>query len=170
MSTSISNALIDQFNLRIHDECVPRISKVLGMLSHDQIWYKHNAAANSIGHLILHLCGNVRQWVGHGIAGMDDIRTRKEEFATEDRLSSETLIDKLTGLRVTTDKAMSFIRADEDLLLPQKPQGYDETNLSILVHVTEHFSYHTGQIAIMAKWMINRDLGFYDGVDLDTVG
>ena len=42
-----------------------------------------------------------------------------------------------------------------------------ETGLTILIHVTEHFSYHTGQIAYITKLLSDKSLGFYDGVSLE---
>ena len=56
-----------QFNLRVYDEGIERIKKVLTLLSEDEVWYRPNDESNSVGNLVLHLCGNVTQWVGSGI-------------------------------------------------------------------------------------------------------
>ena len=165
---SVATALKTEFNRRVYDEGVRRIEKVLALLEDSEIWYAPNTAANSIGHLILHLCGNVTQWIGSGIGGAADLRERDLEFSTTDYPDRDALIGKLRHLRTITDAALDTIHKDEDLLQPRSVQGYDETVLSILVHVTEHFSYHTGQIALIAKYLKGRDLGFYAGQDLNA--
>src|SRR5688572_33501710 len=54
----------------------------------------------------------------------------------------------------------------EELLNIRAVQTFEETGLTILIHVTEHFSYHTGQIAYITKMILDKPLGFYDGVPL----
>ncbi|MEL6123511.1 MAG: DinB family protein [Bacteroidota bacterium] len=164
----ISKSLIDQFNHRIYGESIPRIEKVVSILTHDQIWYSPNTASNSIGHLILHLCGNVTQWIGTGIGQRVDDRERDLEFTTADTISAEGLVDRLQLLRVVTDEALKEL-TDELLLEPREVQGFNENPLSILVHVIEHFSYHTGQIAMIAKYRTDSDLGFYEGQNLNVL-
>ena len=164
---NISLALKAQFNLRIYDECIPRIIKVLGFLTHEQIWYIPNKSANSIGHLILHLCGNVTQWIGSGIGSLEDNRKRDLEFSSTDSFSAKELGLKLQNLKQITDITLSQVN-NNSLLNSCEVQGYDETELSILIHVIEHFSYHTGQIAIIAKYQIDKDLGFYEGQNLNA--
>lgn len=165
---SIATALKSEFNRRVFEEGVVRIELVLSRLDETDVWYRPNTAANSIGHLILHLCGNVTQWIGSGIGNLKDLRERDMEFTTTEQIDKDLLVRKLHALRGVTDEALARINSDEDLLLPRIVQGYDETILSILVHVTEHFSYHTGQIAVIAKYLKGKDLGFYEGQDLNA--
>ena len=164
---SIHELLKAQFELRIYEEGVWRIEKVLGLLSVEEIWHSHNPTSNSIGHLVLHLCGNVTQWIGSGIGSQPDDRTRDWEFAATDRFDHEELIRRLRNLRPITDAAMATITSDEDLKRGLSIQGFDETVLSVMVHVMEHFSYHTGQIAIMTKILKGNDLGFYADMNLN---
>ena len=165
---TILQSIKDEFNRRMYEEGVWRIISVLGMLNDDDVWYCPNNHANSIGHLILHLCGNVTQWIGSGLGGRPDLRDRDFEFHTTERLSKESLISNLRGLRPMTDEALTILQKDDDLLKFCSVQGYDETALSIIIHVIEHFSYHTGQIAIIAKYLKDADLGFYAGQDLNA--
>ena len=58
-----------------------RIRHCLGQLSDEQVWQRESEAMNSIGNLILHLCGNVRQWIVSGIGGAKDVRQRPNEFS-----------------------------------------------------------------------------------------
>lgn len=165
---SIAAALKIEFNRRVFDEGVWRIERVLSGLTESEVWFAPNDAANSIGHLILHLCGNVTQWMGTGIGGSEDLRERDLEFATKEQHHKEVLLQKLHALRPITDLALEGIIDDSHLLEARSVQGYEETVLSILVHVVEHFSYHTGQIALIAKYLKGQDLGFYAGQDLNA--
>jgi uncharacterized damage-inducible protein DinB len=57
---------------------------------------------------------------------------------------------------------------DEDSLLKTRTvQGFEKNGIAIILHITEHYSYHTGQIALLTKLMTNEDLGFYKGLDLN---
>ncbi len=165
---SILRSTTVEFNRRIYDESVWRIEKILDMISEQEIWFRPNDQSNSIGHLIIHLCGNVTQWIGSGIGGMPDLRERHLEFNPSDQPNKDILLTKLHALRPLTDRALSTLYDDGDLLNARSVQGYDETVLSILIHVIEHFSYHTGQIAIIAKYIKGVDLGFYAGQDLNA--
>ena len=169
MSNQICNALIGEFNRRIHDENVSKIESMLSKLNLKEIWHKENENSNSVGNLILHLCGNVRQWICSGVGGLADVRERDKEFEDGYQYDAMELMSKLRSLKSETDQAFNGLH-DGDLLSERKVQGYDETVLSIIVHVTEHFSYHTGQIATITKWLKDEDLGFYRGVDLNVVG
>lgn len=166
MSNNTLRLLIDQFNTRVYVESIPRIEKVCSILSHEQIWHRENENSNSIGHLVLHLCGNVTQWIGSGIGQFPDNRNRSHEFASTDFLSKEELLLKLNSLKPITDQALSSLKEDS-LDEIRNIQGFNESILGIIIHVIEHFSYHTGQIAMIAKFLENKDLGFYEGLDLD---
>jgi len=170
MSNEIISALKEEFDRRVYEEGVVRIIKVLGLLSEEETWYAPNSASNSVGVLVLHLCGNVTQWAGAGIGGFQDKRERDLEFNPEVKPCREELIRDLKVLHPLTNRAFSTLVNDGELLAPRKVQGFDETVLSIIVHVIEHFSYHVGQIALIAKHLKGEDLGFYDDFDLSTTG
>ena len=113
----------------------------------------------------MHLCGNVRQWIVSGVGEEQDVRTRSEEFDEEGPVDRQTLIDLMDQLELDVRRILSQVRPEE--LLQVKPvQVYQHTVLSMLIHVTEHFSYHTGQIAWITKMVTDEDLGFYAGLDL----
>ena len=169
MSNAIANGIIHEFNRRVHEENVGKIESMLSKLTKDEIWHKENNHSNSVGNLVLHLCGNVRQWICSGIGKEKDIRQRDKEFQIGYNLDAGELVARLRQLKSETDAALDGL-SDEQLLDKRKVQGYDETVVSIIIHVTEHFSYHTGQIAMVTKWLKDEDLEFYKGVDLNAVG
>ncbi|MEP6795746.1 MAG: DUF1572 family protein [Saprospiraceae bacterium] len=161
----IKETLIDEILHRLYDESLPRILKCLDQLNESQIWWRPNESSNSIGNLVLHLSGNVRQWIYTGLGGYDDLRNRQSEFDERGPIPKQELLLKLTSTMELIRPVISNIPVDQ--LLQKRPvQTFEETGLTILIHVTEHFSYHTGQIAYISKMLLARPLGFYEGIIL----
>lgn len=161
-----SKELIRDVLVRLNDESLVRIGLCLEKLTDDQVWWRPNEESNSIGNLILHLCGNVTQWVIAGMGGHEDNRKRHEEFDTREHINKDILWGKL---KKVISEASEIIKEQtpEKLLHKRKVQTFEETGISILVHVTEHFSYHTGQIAWITKMLTDDQLGFYAGITLE---
>lgn len=162
----ITEELIKEFRRRLFEECMPRIRNCIDRLTDDQIWYRPNNSSNSIGNLILHLEGNVRQYILSGIFDQKDIRQRQLEFDQKEIIDKEIIYSKLEVLMEEINQKIDSIQAG-DLVKEKEVQGFKESVFSILVHVIEHFSYHTGQIAFYTKLLKDEDLGFYAGLDLD---
>jgi len=140
---------------------LPKIERCLEKLTDEQIWWRANEESNSIGNLILHLCGNARQWIICGVGGQPDHRNRDSEFEQRDIIARDEL---LTLLRSTLAEVESTLRSfDPSLLLEhRKIQGNDVELLYAIFHVTEHFSMHTGQIITLTKMLTASDLRFYE--------
>lgn len=137
-----------------------RIESCVRKLTQEQLWIRRHENENAIGNLVLHLCGNVRQWIISGVGGAADQRDRDAEFARRDPLSTE---DLLLRLRQTLDEADRVLErvSPEDLLSKRKIQVYEVTVLHAIYHVAVHFSEHTGQIIWATKGLTGEDLGFY---------
>lgn len=137
-----------------------RIGTCLDKLSDGQIWARHSDNENAIGNLVLHLCGNVRQWIGTGVAGLPDIRERDREFAARGGYGCGELKERL---RRTIEVAAEQIRKlpPERLEEITRIQNYQVTRLEAIYHVVEHFSQHAGQIIFATKLLTSEDLGFY---------
>ncbi len=129
-------------------------------LTTEDLWWRPNRGSNSIGNLILHLAGNVRQWVVGGIGGAPDVRKRQEEFDREGGMTGEELLELLEATLAEVDDVLADFSADR-LGEERVIQGLNVTVLRALYHVVEHFSMHTGQIIYLAKLRSGRDLGFY---------
>ncbi|MFQ5789991.1 MAG: DinB family protein [Acidobacteriota bacterium] len=166
---SFGRALISQCERRLFSESLPRVKKCLSQLTEEEIWHRPNPETVSAGNLVLHLCGNVRQWIVSGLGGAPDIRERSREFSELGPISSSQLVERLES---TLAEARSVLKSvdPEHLLEERTVQGFRETGLSILVHVVEHFSYHVGQITYFVKSRKAMDLKYYQGVDLDRTG
>jgi uncharacterized damage-inducible protein DinB len=142
------------------EQLTDRIQDCLGRLTYDQIWLRNSDNANSVGNLVLHLCGNVRQWIGYGVGGQPDLRDRDSEFAARGGLQPAELSQRL---RAVISDAASIIRnlAPERLAETRTIQKYDVTVMEAVLHVVEHFSQHTGQIIFATKLLTGQDLGYY---------
>lgn len=165
MSESFGKGLIAECERRLFEESLPRIRKCLGLLTVEEIWHRPNPETVSVGNLVLHLCGNVRQWICTGLGGRPDHRERSKEFTESGPLPTEELLKRLEATMNEAAKVMQSV--DPATLLAKRPvQIYEESGLSILVHVVEHFSYHTGQITYYVKTRKGVDTGYYAGQDL----
>jgi uncharacterized damage-inducible protein DinB len=149
------------------NESLRMIKICLDKLPEDKVWQKPNESSNSIGNLILHLCGNITQYGIVSIKNEEDNRKRDEEFSTTSGYTKEELFKKLS--ETVEEAKRTFYEAPlQELLRKRSVQGFNFSGVGNIIHVTEHLSYHTGQIALWTKLLENTDLGFYDGVDLNV--
>jgi len=166
-AAAFGQAILAETRRRLFKDFMPRIRKCLAHLSAEEIWHRPNAEVVSVGNLILHLCGNVRQNIVSGLGGAPDDRVRDREFSEPGPLPAAELLARLDDLMADVDRALD--RLDPARLLElYRVQGFEETAVSILVHVIEHFSYHVGQITYYVKTRKAVDLGYYAGVDLNA--
>ncbi|MFS4468361.1 DinB family protein [Maribacter sp. 2210JD10-5] len=137
----------------------------LEQLSNEELWKRPNETLNSVGNLILHLCGNITQYVISSLGEKEDTRDRDSEFATQQYFPKKVLLKKL---KETVDEAKRAINdaSMKQLLRKRNVQGFYFSGIGVILHAVEHYSYHTGQIAFWTKQLKNKDLGFYKGVDL----
>jgi hypothetical protein len=138
----------------------PRLRKCVEPLTDEQIWWRPNAASNSIGNLMLHLNGNMRQWLVDSFNQAEDKRDRPAEFAALGTITGSALLEKLGG--TISEGAMVLDRLTEaELTAPYEIQGYNVHGLDAVYQVVEHFGLHYGQIAYITKMITDKDLGFY---------
>ena len=167
--TAFGEALIAESKRRLSGESLPRIQKCVEQLTDEELWHRPNDAVVSVGNLVLHLCGNVRQWIISCLGGSEDARVSDEEFSPEGPIPREHLLAQLSDTLREAESVLDRMNP-QTLLQPRRVQGQNETGLSILVHVVEHFSYHTGQISLHVKLRKGLDLGYYAGMDLNAKG
>lgn len=155
----------EQIRFRM-EESRNRIRICLSELSEEELWKRPNASSNSVGNLILHLIGNITQWVRSSLGKEPDLRERDSEFSALGGSTKSQLLDRFDA---TLDAALETIRTTDDATLTEmrSVQGFRHSGIGILVHVAEHLSYHTGQIGFWTKMLKDKDLGYYRGVDLN---
>ncbi|MFQ5751313.1 MAG: DinB family protein [bacterium] len=163
---SFGDAFIKECERRLFDESLPRLKKCLSLLTDEEIWFRPNSKTVSVGNLVLHLCGNVGQWIISTLSGVADTRERSEEFAESGPIPITVLLQRLDE---TMNQARSVMQNLDPTTLLDKTtvQGFEESGISILLHVVEHFSYHVGQIVYFVKSKKATDLAFYKGIDLN---
>ena len=140
-------------------QSVDRVAICLGKLSDDQIWARGHENENAVGNLVLHLCGNVRQWIVHGLGGQPDIRVRDSEFAAAGGMNAAELTALIRG---TIDEATAVLvtLTPEQLTRMYEIQGRAAVSgVEAVMSVVEHFGQHAGQIIYATKNLTGQDLG-----------
>lgn len=142
----------------LHAEIVACVAK----LTEEQIWHRGAPHENSVGNLLLHLEGNVRQWILHGIAGHPDVRRRDDEFTLTPSVDSKTALAALTAV---VDEAAAVIASLPPARLTEvidpQPNGGIARHVSILeaiYRIVSHYAYHAGQVVVLTKQLAGCDL------------
>ena len=160
-SSDTAQHFLSQARHHLNDDYLPKIRHCLEVLSREDVWWRAHENTNSIGNLVLHLCGNVRQWIVSGLGGEADRRLRPAEFSRRLPLPKDQLLEML---ETTVGEAVRVLDSlsEKDLATTRRIQVYDVTGLQAVLHVVEHFAYHTGQIIYITRLRRNVDLKFYD--------
>ncbi len=144
----------------VTDACAGYLGEYLGKirfcvdrLDHGQLWWRPAPNVNSTGNLLLHLAGNLSQWVLQGLGGQPYERHRDAEFATTGGATGEELLSRLDGVVRRCQAVIRGLSAD-DLRRAVRIQGYDSDGLGVVLHVTEHMAYHTGQAIQLARQVL----------------
>ena len=164
----MNEIVIKQIEVRVIECGIHRVLACIDKLTNEQLQYRPNANLNSINNQILHLDGNVRQWLIASLSCENDTRKRDDEFDPNNQISKEELIEILTKLEKDVRALFPLIQ-NMNLADMKHVQCYYESVLSIIVHVIEHFSYHLGQITYITKMLLDIDTGYYAGLDLNEM-
>lgn len=162
-----SELIVNEFKRRVFTESFSRIYTCLSLIDETDLWKTPYQKIPSIGSLVLHVCGNGRQWILSGLGKKKDNRDRESEFKIHNNIKKADLIFLLENLKVNILLELEKIN-NENLNHTLTIQGFNETTFSVLIHVIEHFSYHTGQISTLTKLLTQKDLGYYENLDLNT--
>jgi hypothetical protein len=142
----------------------PRLRGCVESLTDEQVWWRPNEASNSIGNLILHLDGNVRQWLVSSFNRSEDARDRPAEFSARQGISRGALLSELEGTLREASAVLSRL-SEAELLATLHIQGSTVTGLHAVYQVVEHFGMHYGQILFITKLVRGESLGFYRELD-----
>src|SRR4051794_40443521 len=157
----IASAFLAQSRRYLANEYPTKIQRCLEVLPDGALWARANETSNSIGNLLLHLSGNIRQWIVSGVGGAPDVRHRAQEFATVEGADAATL---MSALRETIREADAVIAALDAASLGtmRTIQGREVSAFDAVYHVVEHFSMHTGQIILLTKQAAEGRVRFYE--------
>ncbi len=138
-----------------YEEVRDRVHALVGPLSTEQIWRKPYPYGNSIGHLLLHLTGNLNHYIGAGIARTGYVRNRALEFTDASKLTKAELLknfDSAVEMVATTIRKQS----EADLLSsysdPTEPKS--DSHFTVFFRMAAHAYHHTGQIIYLAKEVV----------------
>lgn len=161
-AADFTKVFLDQARHSLRRIYLPRIEACLDRLSDRQIWWRSHPSSNSVGNLVLHLAGNVRQWIISGLGGALDRRDRDREFADPagaGPISREGMKATLRKTVREADRVLGRLRA-RDLARRRTIQKFQVTGLVAVSHVIEHFAYHAGQIIFATKSVLGEGLDF----------
>jgi hypothetical protein len=161
---SVAQAFLEYSRWKLVDEYWPRLRGCVESLTDEQAWWRSNDASNSVGNIVLHLNGNVRQWLVAPFTGADDHRDRPAEFGQRERIARSVLLDELGATIGEAENVLAALSAS-DLLRTLQIQGYTVTGLEAVYQVVEHFGMHYGQVVFVTKQLRGEDLGFYRELD-----
>ena len=135
-----------------------KIEACAARLTPQQIWTRASDNENAVGNLMLHLNGNVRQWIISGVGGAEDTRVRDWEFSNREAIPTAQLAARL---RATVEEAVRVIEGlcAEQLMQPIRVQNFDVSRMEAVYHVVEHFAGHTFQIIFATKLLTGQDVG-----------
>jgi uncharacterized damage-inducible protein DinB len=172
-----SLAFLRQARFSLLEEYWVKIKSSVDLIEDEQLWWRPNEESNSIGNLLLHLSGNVRQWIIAGIGGAEYARDRQREFSERGSIGKAELLDLLKSTLAEVDAVLAGIERDvadslSDAPLQRvcEPQGFNQTVLDAVAHVVGHFGYHTGQIIYITKLLESGRVRFYDDRKLKGKG
>jgi uncharacterized damage-inducible protein DinB len=143
------------------NEYPAKLRITVNALPPDKLWWRPNQDSNSVGNLLLHLNGNLRQWIVAGVGGEAYVRHRAAEFAAREGQPASELLAALERTLADIDRILSGLTA-ERLAERCAIQGRDLTVLDAVFHVTEHFAYHLGQIILVSKMFAPGGIQFYE--------
>lgn len=166
METTTRNAktaeaeFIDASRVFLRDDYLPKLLRCVNQMSDEDLWWRPNEVSNSVGNLVLHLCGNVKQWIVSSIGGAEFKRDRDGEFAARGPVAKGELIKNLRTALEEVDAVLA--RLDTGRFLERiTVQKYEVSVMQAVYHVVEHFGYHLGQILYIYKMRTGTDPKFY---------
>ena len=159
---NIGNEFVTTCRRHLLEEYFPKIKKCFDELTEDDIWWRAHETDNSIGNLILHLSGNIRQWIITGIGGAPDVRNRPLEFSEREHIPKSELMKKFEDTLREADRVLEHFDASKLLEVRRFQNKWEHSCLYAIFHVVEHVAQHTGQIIYITKLRKVKDLKFYD--------
>jgi len=151
---------IDQSRNLLTSSYLPRIGRCVEKLSDEEVWWRANPESNSVGNLLLHLAGNMRQCIISGVGGAADERQRQREFDERGPIPGGEVMRQLKKVVQESDGVLAGV-TPMALSEHRRIQGLDVTVLEAIYSVVSHFSMHTGQIILLTK-LWKGDLNFFD--------
>jgi uncharacterized damage-inducible protein DinB len=150
--TDLARTLVEDVRKRVVSGYPAQVRAALDSLTDEQIWWRANAASNSVGNLVLHVCGSTRHFLGRGVGGSEYRRDRPREFAERGPVARAELLRVLEETVAEADATLAGVDAAR-LLEVSNRAGDPQSILALLLRTSHHWGVHTGQIVYAAKAM-----------------
>ncbi len=153
MSDVLQSEFTDEFSrltADLLDQSMAKIRHCLDQLSENQTWWRPEPSMNSIGNLILHLAGNLRQWGVVPFTLANDLRDRDSEFHNADQQTNSELIGLLETVVAEAKDQWQHLAAGQ-LRRKIEIQGFEVTHMQAILHTSSHFVGHTHQIIQLTR-------------------
>jgi uncharacterized damage-inducible protein DinB len=157
----VTSLFLEHSRQKLLHQYWPRLKGCVESLTDEQLWWRPNEACNSVGNLLLHLNGNVRQWLVASFNRQEDSRNRSAEFNQRKLISASVLLDQLGATMQQASEVLARLTS-ADLSARYEIQGYKVSGLDAVYQVVEHFAMHYGQVLYIVKTLHGADLGFYN--------
>ncbi len=154
LSNAVGNEASDEL-----DEALRKIEHCVNQLTDDQLWWRPTESMNSIATLMLHLCGNLRQWIVSGVGATEDIRERQKEFDERSSTPKTELMQQIEDVAAEAKTALSEISAEE-LLRVRRIQAFDVTGMQAIFESVAHFRGHAQEIVHMTRCQLGDSYEF----------
>ena len=141
------------------DSALARIKHCVDQLANEQVWWRPSEQHNSIGNLLLHLAGNLRQWIIVGLGGGEDGRDRPAEFAARGGQPKDELLGRLDQVVREARQVLSR-QTPDDLLRVRRIQGFEVTGLTAMFDSIAHFRGHTQEIIFRTRLLLGERYQF----------
>jgi uncharacterized damage-inducible protein DinB len=161
VSVDLAREFIARSRFYLNDEYRTKMRRAVEVIPPDLIWVRPNEKSNSVGNLLVHLAGNVRQWIVSGVGGEADTRDRQAEFSARSGPPAEELLERLEDVLTEADAVLAGLSV-ETLSERRKIQGRDVSVMAAVYSAVQHFSTHLGQIIMIAKEHAPGAIRFYE--------
>jgi uncharacterized damage-inducible protein DinB len=146
------NAAITRDFARYYQEAAQKVRALVEPLTDEQIWTRPYPYGNSIGHLLLHLTGNLSYYIGAEIAGTGYVRNRPLEFAETIHHPKQVLLAKFDRAIATVTATLQK-QSEEDWAAAYTARGFEDCGdrFTAILRCAAHISHHTGQMIYLVK-------------------
>ena len=156
MDSQIAALFLDYSGRKL-EQMTTVLDACLNRLTDEQVWQRGGAHENAIGNLVLHLCGNMRQWIMYGVDRQPDVRVRDAEFSADGGMGRAEMIALFSSTMAEAREILAKLPA-ERLTDRTNPQHGEVAVLDAIYQVVGHVQQHVGQIILLTKQMAATDL------------
>ena len=139
---------------RYYQQCAEKVHALVGPLSDEQVWARPYPYGNSIGHLLLHLTGNLSYYIGAELGGSGYVRNRPLEFSDTMQHPKATLLKNFDAAIETVIAVLrKQTESDWDAPFAGKGMEFAQNRFFAFLNCAGHLSHHTGQMMYLCKEM-----------------